>query len=363
MAANVIGVNDPKAVKKWGVDLSYETFTKSYFAKKFIGKNLPIQKRDELIKSSGDKISYDLTAQLTGAGTEGDGTVKHEGLAFYTDEVYVDQKRHGVDTGGKMSKQRILHDLRAVAKTLLSDWHSRYMDEQIQYYLSGARGITKGLEPITFTGRANNPLVAPTASHLVYGGSATSKATLAATDIITIGLIEKLTAKAETMNEESEASQIQPIMIGGEEHYVLQMHSYQAYDMRTNATAGEWMDIQKAAAGSTGDKSKIFKGSLGMINNVVLQKHPRNVRFDDYGAGSNVEAARALFLGQQAGVCAFGGASKGGDRVNWFEEMVNSGNDLQITVDMIYGVTKAQFNDMDYGVFAVDTAAAKPTGI
>jgi N4-gp56 family major capsid protein len=134
--------------------------------------------------------------------------------------------------------------------------------------------------------------------------------------------------------------------------------------MRRNAATGEWLDIQKAAAAAEGRNNPLFKGSSGMYNNVILHKHRNVIRFNDYGAGLNVTAARALFLGRQAGVVAFGSAGTG-LRFDWNEEMEDRGNQVVITTGSIFGVKKTAFTvdgtSRDFGVIALDTAVADPT--
>ena len=79
------------------------------------------------------------------------------------------------------------------------------------------------------------------------------------------------------------------------------------------------------------------------------------------GAGANVEAARGLFLGSQAGVIAFG--SPGTNiRFDWNEETRDNGDKVVITSSSIFGVKKVSFNTdvgmQDFGAIALDTAAA-----
>lgn len=373
MAQTLIGLNDDKSVKHWASLLAVQAFAISYWSVWGIGnagESSPVQRLTDLESSAGDQISFDLNAQFISEGSEGDDPVVAENLKFHTDKLYINQKRQKFDAGGEMTQQRTIHDLRAIGRDRLADWWARYLDEQIQIYLSGARGITTGLiTNLNFTGRANNPLQTPTTEHLVYGGSATSKATVTTDDKMTLALIDKLVAKASTMSQVEGISQIQPVLAEGGKHYVLQMHDYQEYDLRTSLGSG-WLDIQKAAAAAQGKNNPIFTGGLGMYNNVVLHKHPNNIRFDDYGAGENVEVARALFLGEQAGVIAFGGKTKGighkkseNARYHWFEQLENDGNNFTATTASIFGVKKARFNNQDFGVIAVDTAAAKPVGI
>ena len=95
-----------------------------------------------------------------------------------------------------------------------------------------------------------------------------------------------------------------------------------------------------------------------MINNVVLHSHESVIRYNDYGAGNNVLAARALFMGRQAGVVAYGTA--GGLRFTWKEETDDYGNEPTVAAGTIIGVSKTRFNQRDFGVISVDTASKDP---
>jgi hypothetical protein len=158
-------------------------------------------------------------------------------------------------------------------------------------------------------------------------------------------LIERAQTKATTLGGgTSGIPAIEPMMIDGEMHYVLCMHPFQAYDLRTNTSTGQWLDIQKAAATSEGATARSSRAASGCYNNVVLHKHKGVIRFSDYGAGGNVAAARALFLGRQAGVVAFGSAGNG-LRFDWHEESRDNGNQAVITTSSIFGIKKTAFTD------------------
>jgi len=369
MGRTIVGLNDPKAVKKFSAFLAVDTAKTGYFTRKFMGEGvdsgMPLQRLTELESDAGDKVAYDLSLQLTQEPIEGDDTQEgtEEDLAFYTDEVYIDQMRAGVNTGGRMTRKRTIHDLRKIAKKRQAEWWGRIFDEVLFIYLSGARGINAGfILPTDWTGRANNSVTSPDSEHLFYGGAATSKATLTANDKMTTGLVDKLVANAEMMGGEGGGDgmvAMQPIKINGEDHYVLLMNPWQAHDMKTDTGATGWLEIQKAAAASEGRKSPIFTGGLGMHNNVVLHSHKSVIRFNDYGAAGNVEAARALFLGEQAGVIAFGSPGTG-FRFDWYEEARDNNNEAVISTSAIWGCKKVTFNGVDFGVCSVDTAAKKP---
>ncbi len=369
MARTIVGLGDPKAVQKFSAFLAVDTAKTSYFTRKFMGEGvdsgMPLHRLTELDNDAGEKISYDLSLQLTQEPIEGDDTQEgtEEDLAFYTDEVYIDQMRAGVNTGGRMSRKRTLHDLRKVAKKRQSEWWGRIFDEVLFIYLSGSRGVNGGyILPTDWSGRANNSLSAPDSDHIVYGGAATGKGDLAATDTMDTALIDRLVTTAEMLGGEGNGdglTAIQPVKINGEDHYVLVMNPWQAHNLRTDTGATGWLEIQKAAAGAEGRKSPIFSGGMGMHNGVVLHSHKSAIRFNDYGAGSNVSAARALFLGEQAGVVAFGSPGTG-FRFDWYEEARDNNNQAVITTACIWGCKKATFNGVDFGVIAADTAAKAP---
>lgn len=359
MSQTIIGVNSPRAVRRWGGGLTVDTDAKSYFKKRFIGTsdNSMIQLRKELETEAGDTVQFDLNVRLTEAPTTGDDRLegKAENLRFFTDEIRIDQLRKAVSAGGRMTRKRTIHDLRALCRDRGGDYWSAYCDELRFIYLSGARGANPDyIEPLTYTGLAGNPIQAPDAEHLVYAGAATSKATLTAADQMTRVVVERVQLKATLMRTlNPNAANMVPLTVEGEGRYVFLMHPAHAYSMRVTDTSG-WIAAQQAAAAAEGRSNPIFKGGLGLLANTVLHQHERVIRFTDYGAGLNVHAARALFLGRQAGVEAYGMA--GGLSFQWNEELQDHGNLLEIASGTIWGFKKSRFDGRDFGTIAVDAA-------
>lgn len=378
MSKTIIGLNDAKAVKRYSAFLAVDVGRKSYFNKKFMGVGVeaqtPIQMLPQLENDAGDQITYDLVMQLKMQPVEGDNTLegKEEDLKFYTDNVYIDQARGGVNTGGRMTRKRTIHDLRKIARARQSEWWARIFDELFFLYLSGGfRTSGSGAASFAnsdytyssgYAGFANNGFFAPDTEHYIAAGSGTFGA-ITSGDKLTLSLIDRAVARAETMGGGTSGTpMIEPVMIDGEEHFVLVMHPWQEFDVRTASGTGQWLDIQKAAAGAEGRANPIFKGSLGLYNNVVLHKHRSVLRRTDGGAGS-VAVARSLFLGRQAAVVAFGSPGTG-LRFDWHEESRDNGNQAVITTSTIAGVKKTRFSidgvEKDFGSIAIDTAAANP---
>lgn len=364
MATTVIGLNHPLAVKRWATSLAQLCDYHSYFTR-FIGRgeNNIIERKVGLEDDSGDEIRFDLSMPLRGAPVYGDNIVEgtEESLTFYQDQVRIDQVRKGASAGGRMTRKRSLHDLRKVARDRTAEYMARWTDEMFFTYLSGDVGVAAVNQDNTFTAAfANNAITAPDADHIAYGGPATSKATITASDKMSVALIERLTVKAEMMNAiNPDVADMNPVTIESAQHFVLVMSPWQSHQLRTETGDLSWSKIAQAAAAAEGRKSPIFKGGLGMINNVVLHQHKGVRRYSDYGAGSNIPAARALFMGRQAGVVAYGAAGSG-SRMSWVEEKKDAGNLVAIYAGAIMGAKKSTFNGKDFGVVTVDTAAAAP---
>lgn len=366
--ATTIEAGNPLAVKAWSANLFLETTKKSYFERRFVSDkpNACIQRVTDLESNAGDTVQVDLSLKLTGEPVYGDNLAagRERNLRFASDELKIDQMFYPVSSGGVMSRKRTKHNLRRIATDRLSDYWARLLDEVKFIYLSGARGINEGFNfPTTWAGHAANAIQAPDSAHLMYGGDATSKASLDATDKMTRVLVERAVTKAKMMAEvDPNVAKMVPLDINGEKHFVCLMCPFQEHDMKTEAGAGAWLEIQKSAATALGKTSPIFTGASGMINNAVLHSHESAIRFSDYGAGANVAAARALFLGAQAGVIAYGNAADGRapNRIMWKEETADYGRQLNVGSGLVIGFKKTRFNSKDFGIFSIDTAAADP---
>lgn len=370
MATTVIGLNDAKAVGRWASGVARDVARESYFTSKFMGKGAtaktPLQQLTDLESDAGEAIHYDLIMQLKMEPVYGDSVLegKEEDLKFFSDTVYIDQLRGGVNGGGTMSRKRTLHDIRALSKSGQSDWWARVFDELCFIYLSGSRGANDDFSfPTTFTGFANNSLTAPDTEHLFCPGLATyasnntttfpTSVTLGTTPVLDLKQVDRLVAAAGTMGGGTQGTpKIRKSNFGGQEAFVLLMSPNQAYWMRQSSTTNSWLDVQKALSTSVGRETEAIKGGLGMYNGVILDEHQAAIKFSTYGAGA-APAARALFLGRQAGVIAFGSPGNG-LRFGWNEETRDNGNQIVITTNTIVGIKKTTFNGKDYGVIAMD---------
>ena len=209
MARTIIGVNDAKAVKRYAGLLAYDESQKSYFNQRFIGRGAgrkPDQLLTDLESDAGEMISYDLLAELKMAPIEGENNLENneEQQKFFTDTIYIDQARCGVNTGGRDPQTHPAQPA-GKARRQQSSWWARLKDEIRFIYLSGARSVNLNfLVPTTWTSRANNALVSPDSNHLLYGGNATAKNNMtneasgvAGSDTFDLRLIDRAKTKAD----------------------------------------------------------------------------------------------------------------------------------------------------------------------
>lgn len=351
MATTSYGVNDALAVKLWARKL-FQDSLKATWASKFMGKGSDslIQIKDETSKGAGDKITVGLRMQLSGAGVQGDGTLEgnEEALTTYSDAVYIDQLRHAVRSAGKMSEQRVPFSVRDEAKSGLQDWWADRIDT---WFMNQICGYTPQTDT-KYTG--NQAVVAPDANHRVFATGSADESQTTTSHVMTLALIDKCVEKAKTSTVA-----IRPVRVPGVgECYVMFLHPYQVYDIRTSTTTGQWLDIQKAALSGSGDtKNPIFTGALGMYNNVILHESTRVT----YGVNSSTGAAstsvrRAVFCGAQAAMMAYGKDSSGGE-MSWVEELFDYGNQLGVSAGMIGGLKKTVFNSADFATITCSTYA------
>lgn len=371
MASTIIPINDPKAVARWSaalfVDIARESFYDSALTGQGQNAMTPFVALTDLESKAGDTIKYDLNLQLKGKPAHGDVRITgtEENLRFASDELKIDLIGKSVSAGRTMTQKRTLHDLRSVARDRQKDYWARLSDEYKTMYLSGARGVNADfVEDIGFTGFAGNALTAPSTSHHLFGGNASAFNDIDSNDKADLKLLDRAVTKSKTMGGGStNVPRIRPIKWKGQERWVAVFHPYQIYDIRTNTSTAQWLDIQKAAAGAEGQQNPIFRGSHGAYNGVVIQEHDTVLLFDNAGSAVNQPAARALFLGRQAGVIAYGSPGSG-QRIKWREDLEDRGRELIVTAEMIVGIKKTRFTvdgtARDFGVMALDTYATAP---
>ena len=353
MATTQYSVNSPEAVKLWRSQLAREAL-KATWIQKFIGDSSDdiLQVFGETGKDSGDRVTVTLRMQLNGDGVAGDGTLEgnEEPLTTFTDNLFIDQLRHAVRSGGKMTEQRIPWKIREEAMLGLKDWWAGRIDTAFFNQVCGYTPVTD----LRYTGM--NAVLGPDAGHITRMNNKASDQALAAGDEFTLTLIDKMVESAKLGSTTGTGPVIRPVMVGGDPRYVVVLHTRQVTQLRANISTGQWLDINKSAM--TGDGSKenpIMTGALGMYNGAVLHESTRITNGVDSGTGLPVATARrAVLLGAQAAAMAFG-QGQSFKNFDWNEELFDYGNQLGVEAGLIHGLKKLRFNSADFGVIVGST--------
>lgn len=353
MAKTEYGVNHALAVKLWQKGLMAEVLKKTQ-VQAFVGSTSSslVQVKSETARQAGDRVTFGLRMQLSGDGVEGDATLEgqEEALTTYADHVVIDQLRHAVRSGGRMSEQRVPFSVRAEARDGLADWWADRIDD---CFFNQICGYT----PANGTSRdGNNTIAAPDAAHQIWASGSSDEA-LTSSHRFSLSLLDRAVERAKTLSPA-----IRPLKIGGKDHYVCFLHPYQVTDLRQDgAAAGGWLDLQKAAlqGGQVAD-NPIFTGALGVYNGVILHEAQRVTPGVNSGSGApEADVRRAVFCGAQAAAIAYGqnADGQGTARFSWVEEMFDYKNSLGVSAGSIFGIKKTRFNGADFGSIVISTYA------
>lgn len=351
MAVTSFATGDALAVKLWSKKMAVEAL-KQTWAYKFMGRdsNSVIQIFDDTSKSEGDRIRIPLRRLLVAAGVIGDSTLEgnEEKMNYYSDDLYISQLRHAVREGGKFTRQLVPFDIRENARASLQDWFADRIDSWFFNQITGNVAQTD----IRYSGL--QATVQADTNHILNANGSGGTGSLSSANVFTLSLIDTCVERAKTLDVP-----IRPIMLNGEEKYVMFLHPYQVTDMRISTSTGQWLDIQKSAlAGGAGSKSPIYTGALGEYNGVILHSSariPQSVSGSSTTAVTNTRAA--AFAGAQAVAMAFG-RDNGPERFSWVEDYFDYDNQFGVAAGTIAGMKKMVFNSADFATIQVNTWGA-----
>lgn len=360
---------------------------------KFMGTSSDslIQINRDLSKDPGDKVTFELDIPLANAGGYDDSNLEsnEEVMSFYNFPVTIHERSNAVKSAGKMTDKRTAIDIRRKATVALGRWAAEQYENDLLYALSGLGNQN------TYAGEATSSIAtvnehAPSSLRKWVGGQ-TAAGTLTKAGTTDASLTTNLTnylfgtqvISAIKRKMQMCVPKFRPIMINGKGYYIAFIHPLQTKALRAeSSTVTSWSAIQAAAnvrginnplftrEGAGADR--IFDGAVGVWDDVILYEYDRiqtRTAGEVFDSGDTVNAAiisgtyriaRALFMGAQAGVCAWGQPWKR------YEKDFDYNRKPGTATDAIFGVSKTVFNDpgasqstntaqQDFAVYAVDT--------
>jgi N4-gp56 family major capsid protein len=219
------------------------------------------------------------------------------------------------------------------------------------YTPKNTTGLTSG---IWYTG--NNTVTAPAGTSAlvrhIWGGTAGDDQSLSNTDLFVLALLDRAVEAARTGDR-----MINPVRVGGQDKYVVYLSERQARQLRTTSSTGGWQDITKFAfSGVDVGKNPLYTGALGEYNRCILRvSQDVTLGVDGSDGSSEADVHRAVLLGRQAAVAAFGRKGYGPSKYHWNEELKDHKRKLEVSAHQIWGLKKAVFNSVDHGSLVIST--------
>ncbi len=346
----------------------------------------PVVRITDLKKERGDEVSISIMHKLSKLPTMGDQRIEGRGedLSRADFSLRIDQGRHLVDAGGRMSQKRTKFNLATSARTLLGTYFNDLQDQCAVIHLAGARGDFMADDVIVplashrdFKEIMINDVMPPTHNRHFFGGDATSLEAVDSSDVFTLSLVDNMALFIDEM-----AHPLQPIRMKGDElygedpYYVLYVTPRQWNDWYTSTSGKDWNQMMvRAVNRSKGFNHPLFKGECAMWRNILVRKYAgMPIRFytgskvlvsnNDLAATTKqievkTNIDRAMLLGAQALANAYG--VNNGGHFNMVQKKTDMDNRIEIAIDWINGLKKIRFEDKtgrmhDHGVIAVDTA-------
>ncbi|EDQ2394477.1 N4-gp56 family major capsid protein, partial [Salmonella enterica subsp. enterica] len=330
----------------------------------------PVVRITDLKKERGDEVSFSIMHKLSKLPTMGDQRIEGRGedLSRADFSLRIDQGRHLVDAGGRMSQQRTKFNLASSARTLLGTYFNDLQDQCAVVHLAGARGDFMADDVIVplashrdFKEIMINDVMPPTHNRHFFGGDATSLEAVDSSDVFSLSLVDNMALFIDEM-----AHPLQPVRLKGDElygedpYYVLYVTPRQWNDWYTSTSGKDWKQMMvRAVNRSKGFNHPLFKGECAMWRNILVRKYAgMPIRFytgSHVSISNNNLAAttqqievktnidRAMLLGAQALANAYG--QKDGGHFNLVQKKTDMDNRTEIAINWINGLKKIRFED------------------
>jgi len=310
--------------QQWASKWWREAKTESYFyGHGFIGpsyRNDIIVEFPDLMEKQGYQLTWGQIRDLSGAGVTGDSMMEgnEEVPVTYDDAITLDQRRNAIRTQGKLSDQYPSDKgVREWATDLLRQWKADTIDQDF------------------FTALGTSPTKA------IYGGDATTTATIESGDYFTTTLASKFRTYARKATPLIEAKSIM-----GKKYLVIVIAPDQNFDVKTKDAA--WSQANREAM-ARGKDNPIFHNAAWVWDNCIVHEHERVALSTTWGSGGATDGATALGMGVSSGAIAYA------KKKIWNEKTFDYGNKVGFCIGSIYGVSKAVFNSSDNAVVAIRT--------
>lgn len=326
MAATGIATGDSSTKKIYDEMLFKTSYKNSFWMGNFGAGDMngPLVSKTKEFGKAGDRVSMDLIDRFTFAARgEGDALEGHEGsLTPNTFNLTLAEKHVLIRYKGKLSERRPAWEIPSAHRIALENRGAEVIDEQIF-----------------------DALQATAPNRVFFGGTASSNATLTATDLITPKDLVKAKTWAETGGNRAQNA-IQKIGVNGKKDYMILLANDVFFDLWNDSTIQQSYREARERSGS----NPLWNDAELVWNGMAVFKHEDIEIFTNGGSGSNVNYAKGFLIG--AAGLAFGWGQRPETVTETFEYKTQVGQDF----NYIAAAGRPEFNALDYGVVGLNFA-------
>jgi N4-gp56 family major capsid protein len=353
---------DVQTRKAWSDRVYNDIITDTELVSDMLSDGILKEEKD-LSKNKGDTVKFHFRRRISAKGFIGDAvaTGLEQALVYDQDEVVINQLRQveSIPNKGTISEQRVVFNMPEDAYMALKDYIQERMVVSAFNQLCGNSATSLTYDGQTYTGNDRleitgmNSAVAPSANQIIYAGTANTTDALVNADTsatMSLKYIDEAVTRAR-----KNRPYIRPIS-GKPYKYVCYVHVDGFKQIVQDTTAPiQFRDLfYSNMAGGKGDKG-FNNMSLQYMDTLIVStdKIPNGVS----SSTSQANVRRAVFVGEEAGVLAFGkGYTAGGKTTPGFsfqEDTVDVEQIRRIAISSIFGITKATYNSVDRGTIVI----------
>lgn len=353
MAVQSFGTTHPLVPTQWDEGLEAEVLKKVQYPA-WAGKRSDslIQVKDLLNSRPGDRMRFGLRMQMSGVPKSSTQalTGQEQTLQLFNDEIVVDEIAEAVLWKNVIDRQRVTFDMLSEAKAGIGDFLAGAIDTG---FLNQIAGYT---DQANLTLLGNNSVTAPDSDHFIFGGNATSEATLDSADTIKLDDIDRLVQKAKLATPA-----IRPAWIPwlNEHLYVLFIGPKQNTALRAQDSRFDVTYRQILAGGGIKD-NPLLTGELPIWNGTLVVETSRiPVGTTDPVGGTKADNInRAVFCGAQTAWMGWGRFGGNPNRFTFTPEFRDFKREAGVAGCAVFGVKRAIFNAKSFASIVLSTWVA-----
>jgi len=366
-------------------------------------QHMPIVRCEDLGKGKGDEVTFHLLNPVGAKPIMGSEYAEGRGvgLKLSEDRLRVNQARFPIDLGDTMTTIRSPADFRKLGRPVAQKLADAYCDQSLLVHMAGARGFHDNIEwavPTTADAKFDSIMVnrvkAPTKNrHFISDGTNgitpfavnAGEIDLTTTDMFSMDTVDGVRTYMEQIALPPPAVIFEGDQAAEDEPLRVLLVSSAQYSQFAKDPAFRQIQANALARAGLANNHPLFRGNVGLWNNILIVKMPKPVRFYagdviKYCArfdseqessvivpesfGDKFAIDRSILLGGQAVAEAFASSDKAKIPFFWSEKELDHGDKVELLLGMIRGVSKIRFEVehgdgkqiTDYGVTVIDTA-------